>query len=247
MRWFNDCRDFLADGQVRFLNLKRPLPDNIFRICETHFPTLFYLVVGVCYIHAGSKSVFTIWRNVDVSFFVLFVSCCICVCVFKFYLCLTFCNQTALSPIIDEMIVILSAIQSGTLERLSFYRSTTEFARYLKASGNFTSIVFTGHSLGGGLAIISGARAEVQAVAISGPNALLSRKRFGVTPENLERFTFNVLPDRDAVAMIDDPVKNIQKIQCTASPSKVGACHQVTRSLCEILFTCGSGPRPVIW
>lgn len=145
------------------------------------------------------------------------------------------------------MIVVLSAIQSGTLGKLSFYRSTTEFAKYLKASGNYTSIVFTGHSLGGGLGIISGAQAEVQAVAISGPNALLSRKRFDVTAENLERFTFNVLPDMDPVAMIDDPVKNIQNIKCTAPPSKIGACHQVTRSLCEILYTCGSGPRPVIW
>lgn len=160
---------------------------------------------------------------------------------------LTFCNSTDDSPIIDEIIVILSAIQSGTLGKLSFYRSTTDFAKYLRDSGNYTSIVMTGHSLGGGLAIISGAQAEVQAVAISGPNALLSRKRFDITTENLERFTFNVVPDRDPVAIIDDPVKNIQKVSCTASKSKPVACHQVTRTLCELLYTCGSDGRPVIW
>ena len=145
------------------------------------------------------------------------------------------------------MIVILSAIQSGTLGKLSFYRSTTDFAEYLRDSGNYTSIIMTGHSLGGGLAIISGAQAEVQAVAISGPNALLSRKRFQVTAENLQRYTFNVMPDRDPVAVVDDPVKNIQKIECTAPKSRPLACHQVTRSLCELLYTCGSDERPVIW
>ena len=150
------------------------------------------------------------------------------------------------TPIIDEMLVLLTAIQSGTLDRLSFYTATTAFAEYLRDSGNYTSIVITGHSLGGGLGIISGAQTGIQAVAISGPNAMLSRERFGVTAENLERYTFNIIPDRDLVAMIDDPVKNVQRIECGAQQNDLFGCHAIARSFCEIQYSCGTGAKPLI-
>lgn len=184
------------------------------------------------------------------------------------------------TPILDQMVVILGTLQTGTIERLSFYKSTTNFVNYLVDSGNYTSVVILGHSLGmlnqsivvllplltpretilkhvlwvvdvvynlgGGIAIITGAQAGVQGVAVSGPNAMISRHRFDVSAENLERYTFNFIPDRDLVAMIDDPTKNIQRIECRADHNELLACHSMERSLCEALYVCGSDGRPFV-
>ena len=58
-------------------------------------------------------------------------------------------------------------------------------------------------SLGGGLAMITGAQTQRPAVALSGPNNVLSRKSFSpsLSKEDLDRLTFNIIPDRDPVAM----------------------------------------------
>ena len=64
--------------------------------------------------------------------------------------------------------------------------------------------------------------------------------------ENLDKYTFNIIPDRDPVPAIDDPAKNFQKIHCLASPNNFVDCHTSTRSLCEIQYTCGSGNRPTL-
>ena len=75
---------------------------------------------------------------------------------------------------------------------------------------------------------------------------MISRYRLGVTAKNLERFTFNVKPDRDPVAMTDEPTKNLQHIECTAPEDEPLACHSVTRSLCEMMTTCGGSGRPFL-
>ena len=95
--------------------------------------------------------------------------------------------------------------------------------------------------------MISGAQTEVPSVAISGPNNLISKRTFEpqITREALDEFTFNVIPDRDIVPRIDDLAENYQRIRCRAAPPYVMDCHHAGRSLCEILFTCGSEGRPI--
>lgn len=125
---------------------------------------------------------------------------------------------------------------------------TTPFAKEMKHNSSYDSVYLTGHSLGGGLAIISGAQAGVPAVALSGPNAMISGRSFEppVTPEQLNRYTFNVVPDLDLVARIDDLADQYQRIRCTAAKNAFIECHSSTRSLCEIIYTCGTGDRPAI-
>jgi lipase ATG15 len=53
---------------------------------------------------------------------------------------------------------------------------TTEFAEHMKKDSDFDSVQVTGHSLGGGLSMITGAQAHIPAVSLSGPNALISGK-----------------------------------------------------------------------
>ena len=51
-------------------------------------------------------------------------------------------------PILDNLIAMLTRLQSGTLARLAFYESTSAFVNHLKDSGNYSMVVITGHSLG---------------------------------------------------------------------------------------------------
>jgi hypothetical protein len=44
--------------------------------------------------------------------------------------------------------------------------------------------------------------------------------------------------------MLDDHADQFQLIRCGAKLNDFIGCHSATRSLCEILTTCGSGPRP---
>lgn len=95
--------------------------------------------------------------------------------------------------------------------------------------------------------MISGAQTQVPSVAFSGPNSIISKRTFEppITKEALDEFTFNVVPDRDLVPRIDDLAENYQRIKCRAAPNKFLNCHHAKRSLCEILFTCGSEGRPI--
>jgi lipase ATG15 len=142
----------------------------------------------------------------------------------------------------------MNGLQVKTVERVSFYRVTTGFALELKADPTFSSVQVTGHSLGGGLAIITGAQAGIPAVALSGPNAKISGKSFDppVTEEQLNRYTFNIRPDRDIVSRFDDVADNFQNIRCEADANDFIGCHAFVRSLCEIMYTCGTGIRPAI-
>ena len=151
------------------------------------------------------------------------------------------------TPVFDELIFAISKFQSSSLEQISFYIVTTAFVNDIKEQGIFDSVQLTGHSLGGGLAIISGAQSKTPAVALSGPNAKMSGKTFKpqVVEKDLNRYTFNIIPNRDPVPRFDDVADNFQNIRCNADANNFPGCHDSTRSLCEIMYTCGSDNRPV--
>jgi lipase ATG15 len=102
--------------------------------------------------------------------------------------------------------------------------------------------------LGGGLALIAGAQSRVSAVGISGVNAKLSRdsfygrhaKPFPVTVEDLDTYTFNVVPKGDPVPMLDDKASLYQNINCTAGANDLLGCHSVVRTICETMYRCGT-------
>lgn len=143
---------------------------------------------------------------------------------------------------------MVSLLRGSAVERISFYKVTTKFAESLKNDPTFDGLHLTGHSLGGGLAIISGAQAGVPSVALSGPNAMLMGKSLQpkVLPDQLDEYTFNIVPDKDLVPQIDDLARNYQKIRCLANQYTFISCHDFVRSLCEIVTTCGNPNRPAV-
>jgi lipase ATG15 len=152
------------------------------------------------------------------------------------------------TPIIAQLIQVINTVESSSIERVSFYKVTSRFVRYLKNETDYTGVGVTGHSLGGGLAIITGAQTDTPAVALSGPNAMLSRRSLDpqISSNELDSKTFNIIPERDVVPMLDDVAQNYQQIRCTTGANDIIGCHDSTRSLCEIIFTCGSQMRPAL-
>eukprot|EP00970_Alexandrium_tamarense_P019645 scaffold14313_cov200-Alexandrium_tamarense.AAC.9 len=150
------------------------------------------------------------------------------------------------TPILHRVIEFVTTLESDKISKVSFYKETTAFVLWLQRRG--FDVQVTGHSLGGGLALITGSQAGVATVGMSAPNAILSRDTFDppLTIEQLNTFTLNVVPARDLVPMIDDKAMLYQNINCTADRNDIAGCHSIVRSLCEIQFSCGSDGRPVL-
>lgn len=151
-------------------------------------------------------------------------------------------------PIMDELVKAISILESESIRRVSYYVETTDFVEWLQASGVYSDIKVTGHSLGGGLAIITGAQTGISGIAISGPNAMLTRKAFDppISEEQLNTLTFNVIPETDIVPRVGGVAQLYENVQCTSPPQELFGCHTSWRTLCELLYKCGSGSRPVL-
>jgi len=151
------------------------------------------------------------------------------------------------TPIMKHLVTYISALASKSINKIAFYKQTTAFVKHLQEEDSYGSLHVTGHSLGGGLAIITAAQTGIPGVALSGPNALIGLQTFDppLTKEALDTLTFNIIPDSDPVPRFDDRAALFEEIRCTAAPNAVGGCHSSARSLCEILYTCGSSGRPV--
>lgn len=151
------------------------------------------------------------------------------------------------TPFLGNLVTFINNFQSSLITEVSFYTTITPFVEYVKNDPTYDFVVLTGHSLGGGIGIISAAQSQTPVVAISGPNAGLSHDSFNppFSSDALDRYTFNVIPERDMVPRFDDKAQNYQNIRCLAPLNKPQDCHSPLRSFCEMMYNCGSTDRPV--
>jgi lipase ATG15 len=153
-------------------------------------------------------------------------------------------------PILDEFVYVINSVQSDELKRVSYYQYTSAFVTELYAGFDgrqYDNLRVTGASLGGGLAILTGAITGASAISMSGLNAMYSRRTFDppITKEQLNTRTFNVIPDRDPISRIDRPGMLNQHMQCRGPKNSLFACHSMWRTLCEIQYQCGNNGRPI--
>ncbi|KAL9179381.1 hypothetical protein ACHAXT_008671 [Thalassiosira profunda] len=154
------------------------------------------------------------------------------------------------NPILPDLVTIVNKVQSDAIASVAYYKVTSMFVDWVLGGyggGQFSDIHVTGASLGGGLAIITGAQTDAYAVAISGLGAVLSRDTLD-PPVELDRLnsqTFNFIPERDYIARIGGRSQLFQNGQCIAPTNSLFGCHSMWRSVCEINYRCGSMGRPV--
>lgn len=152
------------------------------------------------------------------------------------------------SEIFPDVVSWMNAMASTSIKKVAFYELTTKFAEELKNNDAFDYVQVTGHSLGGGLSLITGAQAKIPAVGVSAPNARISGKSYDPPIDwyDINNYGFNIIPKHDIVPKLDDVADNWQQIGCNSDlATSFGFCHFGKRSLCELMVTCGSGNRPV--
>lgn len=98
-------------------------------------------------------------------------------------------------------------------------------------------LVLTGHSLGGAMAAMAGAKVKVPVISFSGPGLLYSRGRFGIREEDIRHHVVTIKPKNDIVPLIDELIGMVQEIDC--HQDSVFACHSTYTHLCELYFACG--------
>merc|ERR1711937_609849 len=74
--------------------------------------------------------------------------------------------------------------------------------------------IFTGHSLGGGLAQILASQLDLPAVVFSAPGMVYSAQRFDADIQSAKRNIWVVMPDFDVVPQVDLQAGSIQKVEC---------------------------------
>ncbi|CAI5738562.1 unnamed protein product [Hyaloperonospora brassicae] len=99
------------------------------------------------------------------------------------------------------------------------------------------NLVITGHSLGGAIAAMIGAKTKSSAVSFSGPGLLYSLGRFDITSRDVRDYVLTMKPAKDIVPRVDKLGGLVQEIRCKkASPM---GCHSTSTHLCELYFSCG--------
>lgn len=141
--------------------------------------------------------------------------------------------------------VLATRLLTRTNRPSSYLHLTTRLVEELKTQ--YSTVHVTGHSLGGGLAMLTGAQARVPAVGVSAPSCRGATQARGLESD-LDQWTLNIVPDKDWVPKIDrssssEEPNNIVNLRCTSN--NPFGCHPGRRSLCEVLYTEGSRDRPI--
>ena len=104
------------------------------------------------------------------------------------------------------------------------------------------TLVITGHSLGGGISQIVGARLRsdgkenIRTFGLSAPGTLYSSKKFGYDIQSLDQTFTVLLPRYDIVGMVDQHGGFVQNMDCDQGSFLY--CHKSATSLCSLINHC---------
>lgn len=103
------------------------------------------------------------------------------------------------------------------------------------------NLVLTGHSLGGAMAAMVGAKTQTRAVSFSGPGLLYSRGRFDVDASDIRDNVLTFKPQKDIVPRVDELGGMVQELRCKQT-NPLG-CHSSFTHICELYLSCGDSRR----
>ncbi|KAJ9439632.1 hypothetical protein DIPPA_09184 [Diplonema papillatum] len=116
-----------------------------------------------------------------------------------------------------------------------YWEHVLEYAEARRASG--VQVALTGHSLGGAIGMIVGARLGTLAVGFHSPGIVLSHKKFGITNmADAYRFVANVIPEQDLIPLIDKSGGEVHHILCASKRSDT--CHFMESTIAELWNGC---------
>eukprot|EP01080_Neovahlkampfia_damariscottae_P007553 gene7553-11876_t len=133
------------------------------------------------------------------------------------------------------LVSLLEELFIGNRSEMTFYYTVLD--DYVRNNKHLRNIILTGHSLGGGIANIVGAKQKLKAITFSSPGVVFSRYKFGLTEKDINSVNINIIPRNDIVAKVDKQGGLMQYIDCPGDWLK---CHSLFTTLRELIRTCGS-------
>jgi pimeloyl-ACP methyl ester carboxylesterase len=124
--------------------------------------------------------------------------------------------------------------------RHHYYHAVEDYIRAWRAADDGAHkndhIIVAGHSLGGVVAQIVGARMRVPAVAFSSPGIALMDRKFGIDSDAIDAYITNVVVSNDFIPSIGKLGGSVNHIQC--EHRRVGVCHSMELQTIRLWSMC---------
>ena len=142
--------------------------------------------------------------------------------------------------VVSTLVSFANWVRYGVFGDCSYFFNLRQFAErvieYSTRGGGSGNVLVIGHSLGGGLSMLTGAKFRIKSVAVSGVGIGYQAHTIGFDKDDVSRYLTNIIPESDAVPRIDKQIGNLQNIQCTKDPL---GCHGVKNTFDEVATSCG--------
>ena len=145
----------------------------------------------------------------------------------------------------SEFVSIISGFLTFPLKQLNDYTLTNLYMNelseyYEKYNNTDRNIIFTGHSLGGGLAKFMGFKYNKQSISFSGPGVTPLEYNYSHTNSNknyAKQYFVDVVPDNDIVPRLETTSGTIFRVICEESLFSF-KCHSIDRTFCMMGMMC---------
>ena len=148
-----------------------------------------------------------------------------------------------LESLTSRAITWLLTIPIRLLEKFTLFSKYLESFKYIdeeiKKINGERNIIFTGHSLGGGMAKYLGLKYHKENVAVSGPGITPLEYKFTKEDNYYKYFKSNlidIVPDNDIIPRLETSGGVRYRVLCEKG---YFSCHQIERIICQIGATCG--------
>lgn len=128
-----------------------------------------------------------------------------------------------------------------------FFQPGIKAVEKLKTDYPDAKVIVTGHSLGGFLSKLVGAKTNTQSISFAGPGLKLFERKFKVNIDDIRKYTYNIHADYDGVHTVGGTGGAIQPVDCPSDSATT--CHFLSTYICTLRKYCGDEmmDRKVDW
>ncbi|ELR22083.1 uncharacterized protein ACA1_158780 [Acanthamoeba castellanii str. Neff] len=151
------------------------------------------------------------------------------------------------TAVLVQVMSYLERMFVPTDDDFSYFSSVLAYVQLIKSQ---RKVMMTGHSLGGSVAQVVGAKEGLPAITYNAPGIVYSRRKFGVEFDAIQQWTATIRTTSDLISAIDQPGGTVQDVRCDTEMA-FPDCHFLGHLLCPLLRGgCGhhtlDQPSPIV-